>query len=238
MENDQRRKPQPSRLESFFAITKSLIIRALIIYFISSFFRRPDNNSKSPHTTSDTRLQAVNIFSNGTLFDLSIYLSEFESFKRFDDPQSLIWFEEGLVYGDWYSGPNQDGSRVLEYSFVPSEHLKKNGSIYLHVYITKSGKSPNPKASKGIYASDYMSYSRKMLNKFKKIKYQKRHNLLTGESTASKEEIAVCICYSVFEDALIYIVSNALNVCMDMYLVESQTDGSRICIALASKYNC
>ncbi|XP_012219358.1 putative lipid scramblase CLPTM1 [Linepithema humile] len=190
-ENDeQRRKAQPSRLESLFAVTKSLIIRALIIYFISSFFRRPDNNPKSPNTVSDTRLQAVNIFPNGTLFDLSVYLSESEKFKQFDDPRSLIWFEEGLIYGDWYSGSNQDGSRVLEYSFAPSEHLKQNGSIYLHVYITKSGKSPNPKAGKGGYAGDYISYSRKMLNKFKKIKYQKRHNLLTGESTASKEEIA------------------------------------------------
>ncbi|KAL6447230.1 hypothetical protein ACFW04_001484 [Cataglyphis niger] len=189
-DDEQRRKPQPSRLESFFAITKSLIIRALIIYFISSFFRRPDNNSKSPNAISDTRLQAVNIFPNGTLFDLNVYLSEFENFKQFNDPRSLIWFEEGLIYGDWYSGPNQDGSKTFEYSFVPSEHLKQNGSIYLHIYVTKSGKSPNPKAGKGIYAGDYIAYSRKMLNKFKKIKYQKRHNLLTGESTASKEEIA------------------------------------------------
>lgn len=43
-----------------------------------------------------------------------------------------------------------------------------------------------------------MSYSRKMLNKFKKVKYQKRHNLLTGETTASKEEIEVCILCSSF----------------------------------------
>lgn len=128
------------------------------------------------------------------MFDLSVYLSESENFKQFNDPRSLIWFEEGLIYGDWYSGPNQDGSRIFEYSFVPSERLKQNGSIYLHIYITKSGKSPNPKAGKGVYAGDYISYSRKMLNKFKKIRYQKRHNLLTGESTASKEEIAVCYC--------------------------------------------
>lgn len=205
MENEeQRRKAQPSRLESFFAITKSLIIRALIIYFISSFFRRPDNNSKTPHAVSDARLQAVNIFPNGTLFDLSVYLSEFENFRQFDDPQSLIWFEEGLIYGDWHSGPSQDGSRILEYSFTPSERLKKNGTIYLHIYVTKSGKSPNPKAGKGTYANDYMSYSRKMLNKFKKIRYQKKHNLLTGKSTVSKEEIAVCclilkkFCNSIF----------------------------------------
>lgn len=188
--NEQRQKAQQSRLESFFTITKSLIIRALIIYFISSLFRRSDNNPKSPNAVGDARLQAVNIFSNGTLFDLSVYLSESENFKRFDDQQSLIWFEEGLVYGDWYGGPNQDGSRVLEHTFVPSGRLKQNGSIYLHIYITKSGKSPNPKAGKGVYAGDYISYSRKMLNKYKKIRYQKRHNLLTGESTASKEEMA------------------------------------------------
>ncbi|XP_012540491.1 cleft lip and palate transmembrane protein 1 homolog [Monomorium pharaonis] len=189
---EQRQKaaqPQQSRLESFFAITKSLIIRALIIYFISSFFRRPDNsNPKSP--TGDVRLQAVNIFSNGTLFDLSVYLSESENFRGFDDPGSLIWLEEGLVYGDWYGGSNRDGCRVLEHTFVPSERLKQNGSIYLHVFVTKTGKSPNPRTTKkGVYAGDYMSYTRKMLNKFKKIKYQKKHNLLTGESTSSKEEL-------------------------------------------------
>lgn len=199
MENEQRQKAQ--RLESFFAITRSLFIRGLMIYFICSFFRRSswDNNPKSPNAVDDKRLQAVNIFSNGTLFDLSVYLSESENFKRFDDPRSLIWFEEGLIYGDWYSGPNRDGSRVLEHTFVPSERLKQNGSIYLHIYITKNGKSPNPKAGKGVYAGDYMSYSRKMLNKFKKIRYQKRHNLLTGKSTASKEELAVRISYLTFE---------------------------------------
>lgn len=149
-------------------------------------------------------MQAVNIFPNGTLFDLSVYLSESENFKLFDDPQSLIWFEEGLVYGDWYSGPNQDGSRILEYSFAPSERLKQNGSIYLHIYVTKSGKSPNPKTGRGVYASDYMSYSKKMINKFKKIRYQKRHNLLTGESTASKEEITVCMRYSTILTIYLY----------------------------------
>ena len=30
---------QPTRLESFFALVKSLLLRAMIIYFISSFFR-------------------------------------------------------------------------------------------------------------------------------------------------------------------------------------------------------
>ncbi|KAK2583559.1 hypothetical protein KPH14_009512 [Odynerus spinipes] len=190
--DEQRKKYQPSRLESFFAITKSLIIRALIVYFISFLFRRPQPESNSQSVSGGNnvpRLQAVNIFENGTLFDLHVYLSEAENFKQFDDPNALIWFEQGLIYGDWYSGPNNDGSRDLHYTFTPSDQLKNNGSIYLHLYVTKTGKSPNPKAGKNVYAGDYMSYAKKMLNKFKKIRYQRKHNLLTGETTASEEEI-------------------------------------------------
>nr|XP_034174735.1 cleft lip and palate transmembrane protein 1 homolog [Osmia lignaria] len=188
--NEQRIKYQPTRLESFFAITKSLIIRSLIIYFISYVFRRvqTDNNSQPLNLINPARSQAINIFENGTIFDLHVYLSESENFKDFDSPQPLVWLEQGLIYGDWYSGPNKDGSKLINYKFNPSNRLKNNGSIYLHVYVTKNGKSPNPKAGKN-YAGEYMSYSRKMLNKFKKIRYQKRHNLLTGETTASKEEI-------------------------------------------------
>ncbi|KAK1126441.1 hypothetical protein K0M31_005076 [Melipona bicolor] len=188
--DEQRKKYQPSRLESFFAITKSLIIRALIIYCISHLFRRlQTDNSQFPGVTNPAHSQAVNIFENGTLFDMHVYLSESENFRQFDDPRTLVWLEQGLIYGDWYSGPFKDGSKIKNYKFVPSDQLKNNGSIYLHVYVTKSGKSPNPKAGKNNYAGDYMSYSRKMLNKFKKVRYQKKHNLLTGETTASKEEI-------------------------------------------------
>lgn len=214
--DEQRIKYQPSRLESFLAITKSLIIRALIIYFISYLFGRPaaDSNSQSPGNVNPTRLQAVNIFENGTVFDLHIYLSESENFKQFDDPRTLVWLEQGLIYGDWYSGSDKDGSRIKSYKFMPSDQLKNDGLIYLHVYITKSGKSPNPKAGKGVYAGDYMSYSRKMLNKFKKVKYQKKHNLLTGETTASKEEIQVCIYIYIIIDYLYMIGEYKCKLCL------------------------
>lgn len=187
-------------MESFFAITKSLIIRSLIIYFISYVFRRvqTDNNSQPLNLINPARSQAINIFENGTIFDLHVYLSESENFKDFDSPEPLVWLEQGLIYGDWYSGPNKDGSKLINYKFTPSNRLKNNGSIYLHVYVTKNGKSPNPKAGKN-YAGEYISYSRKMLNKFKKIRYQKRHNLLTGETTASKEEIQVYIYYNLLK---------------------------------------
>ncbi|XP_012271251.1 cleft lip and palate transmembrane protein 1 homolog [Orussus abietinus] len=180
---EQRKKYQPTYMESFFAITKSLILRALVIYFISTFFRKMQ--STPPKTTTDTgvRMQAINMFQNGTPFDLSVYLSESENF-HFDEPNALIWSEPGLIYEDWYNS-----ERVHVHKFKPSDGLKNNGSIYLHIYVTKSGKSPDPSSGKGVYAGNQMSYARKMLNKFKRIKYQRKHNLLTGETSANEEEI-------------------------------------------------
>lgn len=167
------------------------------------------DNTQLTGNANPTHLQTENIFENGTLFDLHVYLSESENFKQFDDPRTLIWLERGLIYGDWNSGPLKDGSKIKSYKFIPSDQLKNNGSIYLHAYVTKSGKSPNPKLGKNIYAGDYMSYSKKMLNKFKKIRYQKKHNLLTGETTASKVEIEVHIYYnSLYSIFLEYVIKN------------------------------
>ena len=42
--------------------------------------------------------------------DLYVFVSEQERFKDFKNPASLFWLEEELVYGDWTSGPNSDGS--------------------------------------------------------------------------------------------------------------------------------
>lgn len=42
--------------------------------------------------------------------DLYVYLSEQEKFSDFDNPAALFWLEEELIYGDWTSGMNGDGS--------------------------------------------------------------------------------------------------------------------------------
>lgn len=152
---------QPSRLESFFALTKSFIIRALLIYFITSFFRRPQPN---PQQQGDTAAAvrshaAFNFFENGTMFDLYVYLSEDFDFKKFNDPESFVWFQDGLVYGDWYSGKEGDGSYIKNLKFKPSKQLQNNGSIYLHTYVTKTGRSPDP-ASGDDYAGFEVSYAR------------------------------------------------------------------------------
>ena len=61
----------PGRGESFFAITKSLIIRALIIYFITSMFRRPTPPVVDPKTGGPApaaRMPSTQLYANGTIF--------------------------------------------------------------------------------------------------------------------------------------------------------------------------
>lgn len=188
-EVEQRPKPPENTFaQSFFGVTKSLIIRAVIIYFISSLFSRRSTPTTQTGAPAVAPSAAFNIFANGTEFDLHIYLSESENFKDFNDPNAKVWSEYGLIYGDWYSGENGDGSRLNTHKFIPSKNLLNNGSIYLHVFVTQSGKSPDPSAGKKLFAGEMMSYSKKMINKFKKIKYHKTHNLLTGETQASEHE--------------------------------------------------
>lgn len=192
---------QPTQLESFFAVTKSLIIRALVIYFISSFFRKPaatpptgagsidDPTGVKTAVAAGTRAPAWNYFDNGTLFDLHVYVSEDFEQIQFNDARSLVWFQEGLTYGDWYGGANGDGTFTHSHTIPATVSLQNNGSIYLHVYVTKFGMSPDPLAGSA-YAGKELGYVRRLLNKYKKIRYTKTHNLLTGETAKSEEEIA------------------------------------------------
>jgi hypothetical protein len=53
--------------------------------------------------------------------DLYVYLSESEKFNDFGNPEALIWSEKGLVYGDWSSGSDGDGTRVHNIEFETSE---------------------------------------------------------------------------------------------------------------------
>ncbi|KAL1122303.1 hypothetical protein AAG570_003708 [Ranatra chinensis] len=185
----------------FLDITKSLILRALFIYFITSFFRRPATTPDSG-MSAPAKPPAYNIFDNGTLMDLYVYLSEKEVFQEYDDEDALIWKHHGLVYGDWESGENKDGTYTIERTFEPSEvifdnsvllhslsfNLKNNGSIYLHVYVVRRDYF-SKKTGKDRFSGLHVAYGSKPLNKFKKLKFTRTQNLLTGETILSEEEI-------------------------------------------------
>ncbi|PNF19201.1 Cleft lip and palate transmembrane protein 1 [Cryptotermes secundus] len=185
----ERERYQPTRLESFFAITKTLILRGIIMYVIVSLFRRPPTVVSGPNDVTPAKVLAFNMFENGTVMDLYVYISESEKFNDFSNPEALIWSEKGIIYGDWSSGSNSDGTRVRDVEIKTSEAVQNNGSLYLHVYVTRRGKSPDPAAGRGVYSPHQVTYNKKLLNKYKRLRYTKTHNLLTGETAATAEEV-------------------------------------------------
>lgn len=84
------------------------------------------------------------------------------------------------------------GSKYFFYLvFFPIQRVQNNGSIYLHTYIVPKGFSPDP-TKKHLYSKSLTLHASKMINKFKKKRYVKTHNLLSGETVASIEEQEVC----------------------------------------------
>ncbi|XP_026685374.1 cleft lip and palate transmembrane protein 1 homolog [Diaphorina citri] len=184
---------QPSTAESFFAITKSLIIRGLVIYFISSFFRKPQpTQDVGPNGAAlPPRIPSLNLFENGTNVEMYVFLSESDRNPDFDNSHALIWKHDNLVYGDWTAGPYGDGTFKLSTKLTTTEKLKNNGSIYLHVYFTKpvSQFGDTPQSLKTKLTATTTIHGVKQLNKFKRLKFQRTQNLLTGQTEASLEEI-------------------------------------------------
>lgn len=183
--SDQNSQPAQQNQPSLWSIVKGIILRAVIIYFITSFFRRPQTTTNVP-TTGVQPKASQNLFSNGTIMDLYVYLEENENISFKDE--SLIWFHPNIMYGDWYGGPNGDGTYTLETEITTTQTMQQNSSIWLHTCVVRHGRSPNPQDRKKYSRRDAVCKSKRM-NKYKKLRYQRTHNLLTGETSASPETI-------------------------------------------------
>lgn len=95
------------------------------------------------------------------------------------------------MYGDWYSGPENNGIFTQELEIPVPEVVQNNGSFYLHTFLVRSGDSPDPSGVNGPYRPDYTVHRTRKMNRLKKRKYGKTHNLLTGNTIATEEEILV-----------------------------------------------
>merc|ERR1719225_1601407 len=163
-------------------------MRALIFYFVMQFFRKPATTPEGGAPGKPVRVPASNLFTDGMGFDMYVYLSEQEVFSEFNVPESLVWKKEGLVYGSWDQGPNSDSIFELQTQVKASESLQNNGSLYLHAFLVRAGKSPDPATGKGMFSKKWTTYKKARLNKFMKRKYKKTTNLLTGETEQSVED--------------------------------------------------
>uniref|UniRef100_A0A8C7R7B3 CLPTM1 regulator of GABA type A receptor forward trafficking n=1 Tax=Oncorhynchus mykiss TaxID=8022 RepID=A0A8C7R7B3_ONCMY len=157
-----------------------------VIWAISSWFRRGSSTPDPSTPAGAPHLPSRNLFPKESLMDLYVYISQDEVFSDFNDTQSLFWFHRDLVYGDWNTG--EDGDGCYEEQEGEVKKVQMNGSLYIHVYFTKTGFHPDPKR-KGQYRRLATVHATRMLNKFKRRKFVKTKNLLTGETETDPEMI-------------------------------------------------
>ncbi|KAK2496091.1 hypothetical protein MC885_004855, partial [Smutsia gigantea] len=141
----QRRSDQWILLER-----KGLLLRIFIIWAISSWFRRGPAPQDQAGPGGAPRVASRNLFPKDTLMNLHVYISEHEHFTDFNATSALFWEQHDLVYGDWTSGENSDGCYEHFAELDIPQSVQQNGSIYIHVYFTKSGFHPDPR-QKALY---------------------------------------------------------------------------------------
>uniref|UniRef100_A0AAQ4PUX9 CLPTM1 regulator of GABA type A receptor forward trafficking n=1 Tax=Gasterosteus aculeatus aculeatus TaxID=481459 RepID=A0AAQ4PUX9_GASAC len=182
----QQQPPQPA--PNAWQVIKGVLFRIFVIWAISSWFRRGPSTPDPNTPAGAPRVPSRNLFPKDTLMDLYVYLSQDEVFADFNNTEALFWFHRDLVYGDWTIGEKGDGCYETYKELDIPESVQQNGSLYMHVYFTKSGFHPDPKR-KGQYRRLATVHSTRMLNKFKRRKFMKTKNLLTGETEADPEVI-------------------------------------------------
>lgn len=68
MEPTQGEQPQEGRFSMFFSVVKTLIFRSLIIYFITSMFKKPTTVPSDSVNPIVDIVPSVNLFEYGTHF--------------------------------------------------------------------------------------------------------------------------------------------------------------------------
>ncbi|XP_018417026.1 PREDICTED: cleft lip and palate transmembrane protein 1 [Nanorana parkeri] len=185
--NQQQQPPQPPPPNAW-QVLKGVLFRIFIIWAISSWFRRGSSTQDPATTTGAPRPPSRNLFPKDTLMDLHVFLSEKEHFTEFNSTAALFWEQRDLVYGDWSSGENGDGCYEQYSEISVPEGVQNNGSFYIHIYLTKSGLHPDP-SQKALYRRLATVHTSRMLNKYKRKRFLKTKNLLTGETEVDPEII-------------------------------------------------
>lgn len=120
-----------------FGQTITGIIRIAVFWYFASKFFSPKPPQSPPGEPS---FQISNLFQKAQPLDMWFYLSEHERFNDFGSEGALVWHETNIPYAVW--GP--ESTRSLSLKYYPSEALKHNGSLFAHVFFTRSGYPPDP----------------------------------------------------------------------------------------------
>ena len=129
-ENQQNEVNQIPPRNNYWTMMKGFFFRMMIIYFISSLFRRSPAPEQGGIKSPVTVLSGMNIYQKGTWFDVYVYTSDGYIFNDFSNNASLFWHLKNIEYGDWQAGPNHDGSFEIFGFINPTEVKIKFVKIY------------------------------------------------------------------------------------------------------------
>ena len=123
-----------------------------------------------------------NAFAAADKLDLRIFLSSSPRFTAFNDSSSLIWKQEGMVYADF-------SDREHHVQVPITDGMLRNGSLFAHVYVTKAGFSPDPKALETFDRWATTHNIHELVTYGERLKPVGLHNLITGEPAPWEAEL-------------------------------------------------
>ncbi|CAF2523828.1 unnamed protein product [Rotaria sp. Silwood2] len=183
--NNNNNNPPARPRQSPWEIFKSFAFRMLMFYFITQFFRRSPTNNTPGNATIPVNVNSGytpgNLFAHGDLLDMYMFINEEEDYI-YDPLRKPIWEIDALKYGDWTAS----GTYTKFIEFPASKNIQNNGSVYLHVVVTKHGYSIDPDERES-HSAQYVFSKTKRLNRYKKKVYKKTKNLLTGNTEQDEE---------------------------------------------------
>ncbi|KAL9952468.1 hypothetical protein ACROYT_G039730 [Oculina patagonica] len=180
--NNEQQNEQPQQQQQQGSVWKSLLVRMFIFWMISNLFR-----GRQQSTTNTNTVPSTNLFKSDQKIELWVYLAEEQHFTDFNNSEKLIWHEKDIKFANWTDGPQMDGSRLHSTTIQASERLQNNGTLYVHVYVTKRGKSPDPLHPK--FNRLAVVNRSLLLTVFRKRRVHKTVNLLTGVADANPDMI-------------------------------------------------
>eukprot|EP00850_Spirogloea_muscicola_P017577 SM000152S01565 [mRNA] locus=s152:275605:280036:- [translate_table: standard] len=134
-------------------------------YIASTFFGK-----KAPR---DPALLAHNLFAPDERLDVWVYVSEDPAFADLGSEEALVWYESSLPYASHKPG----NERTSQYSYKPSHAVQHNGTVYAHIFVARTGYSPDPN-DPTYDSSATFNASHPLVVYAKRPKLDKRKNLL------------------------------------------------------------
>ncbi|NWT07411.1 CLPT1 protein, partial [Mionectes macconnelli] len=181
----QHQQPPPNAWQ----VIKGVLFRIFIIWAISSWFRRAPAPQEPNSSGGTPRAPSRNLFPKDTLMDLYVYISEHEHFTDFNASSALFWQKRDLVYGDWTSGDNADGC-YEHYGEVDISQVPRHGGGEKAFRGLPGVFQRLPGPSRGfLELPGLLPLLFQVINKYKRRRFQKTKNLLTGETEADPEMI-------------------------------------------------